>query len=75
VIGEQKHGAHQELSGSRANAGREPQPLAGRWSRESLRCPACRLVLTPRALTLTPHHCPRCLARWGLAVELEPHTP
>jgi phage FluMu protein Com len=44
------------------------------WSRESVRCPSCGLVLTRRAPALAPHHCPRCLAWRSLAVELE-HNP
>lgn len=47
----------------------------GGWSRESVRCPSCGLVLTRRAPALAPHHCPRCLAWRSLAVELESHRP
>jgi hypothetical protein len=37
----------------------------------AVRCPRCRLVLSPRLPVLTPRHCPRCLVRRRLAVELE----
>lgn len=51
----------------------EPRSRGGRWSSASVRCPACGLVLTPRVSALVPHHCPRCLVRRKLTVELEPH--
>jgi hypothetical protein len=35
-------------------------------------CPRCGLVLAPRLPALAPRHCPRCLARRRVAVELEP---
>ena len=35
-----------------------------------LNCPRCGLTITPRALWLTIEHCPRCIARNGLAVSL-----
>ncbi len=38
---------------------------------QALRCPACRLVIRPRVLALTPRHCPRCLARRRVAVKFE----
>jgi phage FluMu protein Com len=61
------------VSESRDGAAREPRALGGRWSSASVRCPACGLVLTPRVTALVPHHCPRCLVRRKLTVELEPH--
>jgi uncharacterized OB-fold protein len=39
---------------------------------EAVRCPSCGLVLAPRGLMLTPEHCPRCVARVGRLVQLEP---
>jgi hypothetical protein len=38
-------------------------------------CPRCRLRLTPRLPTLAPRHCPRCLARHRVAVELQASEP
>lgn len=61
------------LSDSRGVAARAARAPGGRWSRASVRCPACGLVLTPRVSALVPHHCPRCLVRRELTVELEPH--
>ena len=59
------------MSAGQANIDRAPIG----WSRESVRCPSCGLVLTRRAPALAPHHCPRCLAWRSLAVELESHQP
>src|SRR5437588_7138010 len=36
-----------------------------RWN-----CPRCGLTITPKASWLTIEHCPRCIARNGLAVRL-----
>lgn len=33
-------------------------------------CPRCRLTITPRASWLAIAHCPRCIARSGVAVSL-----
>ena len=33
-------------------------------------CPRCGLTITPKASWLTIEHCPRCIARSGLAVSL-----
>ncbi len=41
----------------------------------ALRCPHCRLVISPRMPVLAPHHCPRCLVRRRIAVELEALVP
>lgn len=38
---------------------------------ESVSCPRCKLVIMTRMPGLAPRHCPRCLARRRLAVELE----
>src|SRR5947209_4687913 len=35
-----------------------------------LNCPRCGLTITPKASWLTIEHCPRCIARNGLAVSL-----
>lgn len=35
-----------------------------------LNCPRCGLTITPKASWLTIEHCPRCIARSGLAVSL-----
>ena len=40
-----------------------------------LLCPRCRLRLTPRLPALAPRHCPRCLARHRVAVELRASEP
>jgi hypothetical protein len=37
----------------------------------AVRCPRCKLLIAPRVPTLSPRHCPRCLARGRIAVELE----
>ena len=38
-------------------------------------CPRCRLRLMPRLPALAPRHCPRCLARHRVAVELQASEP
>lgn len=49
--------------------------LASRASgTETLTCPRCRLSVVPRWAALAPRHCPRCLARYRVAVELQ-RTP
>lgn len=35
-----------------------------------MNCPRCGLTITPKARPLTAEHCPRCLARNGIAVGL-----
>jgi hypothetical protein len=37
----------------------------------AVRCPRCKLLIAPRMPTLSPRHCPRCLARRRIVVELE----
>jgi hypothetical protein len=37
-------------------------------------CPTCGLTLTPRSPILLPRHCPRCVVRRRLLVELEACT-
>lgn len=39
--------------------------------REGVHCPACGLTLTPRSPILLPRHCPRCVVRRRVVVELE----
>jgi Zn-finger nucleic acid-binding protein len=39
-----------------------------------LRCPHCGLVLTPRQTSIAPLYCPRCLARYRRAIELEKYS-
>lgn len=35
-----------------------------------LNCPRCGLTITPKASSLTVEHCPRCMARSGIHVDL-----
>lgn len=42
---------------------------------DALVCPRCRLTLTPRLPALAPRHCPRCLGRHRVAVELKATAP
>lgn len=49
----------------------DPAVAGRRSARQALRCPDCRLVITTSVLTLSPRHCPRCLARRRVAVGLE----
>ena len=37
-----------------------------------LACPRCGLTMTPRVSWLAMEHCPRCLGRNRVAVELRP---
>ena len=37
----------------------------------AVRCPRCGLIIAPRMPTLSPRHCPRCLGRHRVVVELE----
>lgn len=39
--------------------------------RSAARCPCCGWVIAPPATVLLPRHCPRCLGRRRVAVELE----
>jgi hypothetical protein len=39
--------------------------------RERVHCPTCGLTLTPRSPILLPRHCPRCVVRRRILVELE----
>jgi phage FluMu protein Com len=38
--------------------------------RVRVRCPRCRLGISPRAHWLTVEHCPRCLARRRIAIPM-----
>lgn len=42
------------------------------FSAGALSCPRCRLRVLPRWPVLAPRYCPRCLARYRVAVELQP---
>jgi len=46
-----------------------------RTMRFAVRCPRCGLVLAPRPPATTPWHCPRCMVKRGLAVEMQPRDP
>jgi hypothetical protein len=45
--------------------------LTTKWGGPAMRCPRCKLLIAPRMPTLSPRHCPRCLARRRVLVELE----
>ncbi len=46
-----------------------PRSAAG--APPALSCPACKLLVKPRILSLSPRYCPRCLAHRRLAIPLE----
>jgi hypothetical protein len=56
-----------------ASVGRQWEPSASmtRCRGPAVRCPRCKLVVASRMPTLAPRHCPRCLARSRIPVELE----
>jgi hypothetical protein len=45
-------------------------PAAGRLAAPFLNCPRCGLSIRPKARWMTVEHCPRCLARARVAVEM-----
>jgi hypothetical protein len=61
VISAQLAGYRRELAGTARGGGGV-----------AFRCPRCGLVVAPRLALLRPRHCPRCVARRRVAVELEP---
>ena len=46
------------------------EPAVDRAGTIHWNCPRCGLTITPKARWLTIEHCPRCIARNGLAVSL-----
>ena len=47
-------------------------PAASRRAAPFLNCPRCGLSIRPKARWMTVEHCPRCLARARVAVEMIP---